>query len=125
MSWLFPVIQGTECKCNCPAQRCDDKCATNYDPSGTAPPCSDKSCCSYPTDPVRGCTDPTASNYNECATIDDNSCKSGSRCPAPECCPGETGTGCGQCSNGQLCCICGAGQAPVGPNCACVFVSAS
>jgi hypothetical protein len=122
MAWLFSVKQGTACKCNCPAQRCNDECATNYDSSGTAPACTDKSCCTYPTTPVSGCTDSTASNYNKCATVDDGSClKTGGVCGPGESCPGETGHGCGNCSNGNSCCLCGSGQAPLGPNCSCVF----
>jgi hypothetical protein len=123
MAWLFPVKQGTACKCSCVAQRCGDSCATNYNSEGTDAVCDDKSCCIYPTDPVTGCTDPAAQNYNKCAKIDDNSCVIFRPCGPEECCPGEDGTNPGRCTTtGIDCVMCAFLYAPNGPNCACVYV---
>jgi len=43
-------------------------------------------------------------------------------CHEPNCCPGEDGHQCGQLPDGSSCCCCPAYQAPVGPNCECVYV---
>ncbi len=43
-------------------------------------------------------------------------------CHEPNCCPGEDGHQCGELPNGSSCCCCPAYQAPVGPNCECVYV---
>lgn len=115
--------QGEACKCTCNAQRCDDSCADNYDRTGTAPACDDKSCCVYPKDPVTGCTNSSAQNYNKCATIDDGSCVIFRPCGTSECCPGEDGTSPGRCTDsGVSCAMCPLLYAPNGPDCACVYV---
>lgn len=112
---------GSSCQCRC--QRCSDSCATNYNASDTAVPvCADKSCCEYPSEPVRGCTNNRATNYNRCATVDDGSCVIGGPCSDSECCPGETGHSCGTCSGGAPCCMCQSDYAPSGENCSCVYV---
>ena len=79
----LPVLFGSSCYCKC--NRCPDICATNYDGDSNIPACSDKSCCTYPTDPVRGCTQVGAINYNPCATIDDGSCPEDPNNPPPPC----------------------------------------